>query len=619
MDRLLAKHGKIENASRISRPPGMGLAYENLGTTLAPPSPSKSKKPIPSTTGIQGNYSKFRPATSTMSSSSQPTSSSSQKSLRSKSDSTSRTTIGKNHRNPSKGVVVLNDSESPDEIDFLSSQAEEEEDDDDFHDIKKKKRGQSQGKKGKDVPEPAFVDEQGKQHAYDPKFPPKKQFAGLKFTKTKKTEQAADSSLVTISKESEKEQYLEQISTRASHLNKDTSKSTPTTSKTTEYGDDVVYVSPLSGKNANSNRRTSPIPSRIHKKLPSNTAQPRPVPRPKNGGRPAPFSLNSQPKSTCEPRSSQTNPPSSSTAPLDMMPVDTSSQTSVALEQYRTWSESPERSEQKAEPDDFPNLSPPSSPASRKQITVDDFPFVSPLSGTKIPAETIKPHASSSRMPVPFPMPSPQSKTDGKPKTKPYIQANQEKDKGKGKSKVQISLFSEEEDAVDLKASEKRKREKKARKLEKKAEAFPMSTQVLATIRSPSVPPTWSSSPPGPSRSGKRTSEGGSDDERISKRSRTQRDAYVSFLFQHFSFSLMVPVWLRLLQSPARHLFDDEGDSSKNLLHLMQITLFTNFSSIHFSSCRPKNPLSILRHSSTMQPITPPPEHFDCHTEEISA
>ena len=568
MDKFLANCGTIENASRISRPPGMGLAYENLGTSLVPPGTSKSTKPTPSTTGSQGNYSKFRPATSTKSSSSQPTPSSSQKSLRDRPDSTIRTTIGKNRRSPSKGAVILTDSGSSDELDFLSSQAEEEEDN--FYDTKKKKYGQSQAKKkkGMDAPEAAFVDERGRQHTYDPKFLPKRQFAGLKFTKTKKTEQAADTSVAPISKQSEKEQYLEQISTRASYLNKDTAKSTAAASKTTEYDDDVVYVSPLSGKSANSNRRTSPIPSRIHKKLPSNTPRPRPVPRPKNSGRPAPFSSNSQPLSTYEPRSSQTNPPSSSAAPLKMMTVDISSQTSVALERYRTWSESPERSDQQAVPDDFPNLSPPSLPASRKQIIVDDFPFVSPLSGTKIQAEPIKPHASSSRIPVPFPMPSPQSKTDGRPKTKPYIQVNHAKDKGKGKSKVQSSLFSEGEDTENLKASEKRKREKKARKLEKKAEAFPMSTQVLASIRSPSAPPTWSSSPAGPSRSGKRTSEGGSDDERNSKRSRTERDAYVSFLFNIFLFSLMVPVWLRLLQSPARLLFEDEGDSSKNFLHL---------------------------------------------------
>lgn len=593
----------------------MGLAYENLGTSLVPPGTSKSTKPTPSTTGSQGNYSKFRPATSTKSSSSQPIPSSSQKSLRSKPDSTIRTTIGKSRRSPSKGAVILTDSGSSDELDLLSSQAEEEEDN--FYDTKKKKYGQSQAKKRMDAPEAAFVDERGKQHTYDPKFLPKRQFAGLKFTKTKKTEQAVDSSVAPISKQSEKEQYLEQISTTTSYLNKDTAQSTAAASKTTKYDDDVVYVSPLSGKSANSNRRTSPIPSRIHKKLPSNTTRPRPVPRPKNGGRPAPFSSNSQPLSTCEPRSSQTNPPPSSAAPLKMMTVDISSQTNVALERYRTWSESPERSEQQAVPDDFPNLSPPSSPASRKQIIVDDFPFVSPLSGTKIQTEPIQLHASSSRMPVPFPMPSPQSKTDGKPKTKLYIQANHAKDKGKGK--VQSSLFSEEEDAGDLKTSEKQKREKKARKLEKKAKAFPMSTQVLASIRSPSVPSTWSSSPAGPSRSGKRTSEGDSDDERNSKRSRTERDAYVSFLFQHFSFSFMVPVWLRLLQSPARLLFDDEGDSSKNLLHLTQTTLFTIFSSMHFSPCRSKNPLSILRHSSTRQSITPPPEHFGCHTEEISA
>jgi hypothetical protein len=598
MDKFLAKCGTIENASRISRPPGIGLAYENLGTSLVPPGTSKSTKPTPSTTGSQGNYSKFRPAISTKSSSSQPTPASSQKSLRSKPDSTIRTTIGKNRCSPSKGAVILTDSGSSDELDFLSSQAEEE---DNFYDTKKKKYGQLQVKKGMDAPDAAFVDEQGKQHTYDPKFLPKRQFAGLKFTKTKKTEQAADSSVAPVSKQSEKEQYLEQISTRASYLNKDTAKSTAATSKTTEYDDEVVYVGPLSGKSANSNRRTSPIPSRIHKKLPSNTTRPRPVPRPKNGGRPAPFSSNSQPISTYEPRSSQTNPPSSSAAPLKMMTVDISSQTSVALERYRIWSESPERSEQQAVPDDFPNLSPPSSPTSRKQIIVDDFPFVSPLSGTKIQAEPIKPHASSSRMPVPFPMPSPQSKTDGKPKTKPYIQANHAKDKGNGKSKVQSSLFSEEEDAGDLKASEKRKKEKKARKLERQAEAFPMSTQVLASIRSPSVPPTWSSSPAGPSRSGKRTSEGGSDDERNSKRSRT---AYVSFLFQHLSFSLMVSVWLRLLQSPARLLFDDEGDSSKNLLHLTQTTL-----SLFFLVCISPHvdPKTLCPYCDTPLPSSPSP------------
>ncbi|KIM44795.1 hypothetical protein M413DRAFT_362806 [Hebeloma cylindrosporum] len=540
MDKFLATHGSIDNASRISRPLGMGLAYENLGISLDPPGATKSKKPTPSAS--QGNYSKFRPAPSTKSSSSQPTPSSSQGPSRSMSDNASRRTIGKNSRNPPKGTIVLGDSESSDEIDFLSSQAEGEEDD--LHDRKKKKR-ELQAKKGKNVPEAAFVDEQGKQHAYDPKFPPKKKFAGLKFTKTKKTEQASDNSMVPISRDSEKEQYLEQKSTRTSHLNKDMAKSTATTSKSAEGDDDVVYVSPLSGKSANSNRRTSPIPSRVHRRLPSNTtqppsAQPRPVPRPKNGGRPVPFPLNSEHKSTYEPRSSQTNAPSSSAAPLNMMPIDTSSQTTVALERYRTWSESPERSEKKAELDDFPHLSPPSSPA-RKRITVGDFPFVSPLGGTKTRAEPMKSHASSSRLPVPFPMPSPQSKTDDRPKGKPYIQPSQAKDKGKGKNKVQIGPCSEEEDAGGLKASEKRKREKKAKKLEKKADPFPMSTQVLASIRSPSVPPTWSSSPAGPSRSGKRTSEGGSDDERISKRSRTERDA--------------------LLQSPARLLFDEEGDS----------------------------------------------------------
>jgi len=545
MDRLLDNYGTIANASRISHPPGLGLAYENLGTSLAPPAATKSKKPIPSRTGIPGNYSKFRPATSTKSSSSQPTPSSSQKSLRSQCDRTSESTIGKNSRNLSKATVVLTDSGSPDEIDFLSSsQAEEEED---FYDMKKKP-GQSQAK-GKDVHEAAFMDEQGKQHAYDPKFPPKKQFAGLKFKKTRNTEQSVDNSLVPISKEGGKEQYLEQKSTRVSHLNKDTTKPITTTSKatkydddvvyvrnkdtaksltttkTTEYDDDIVYVSPLSGKSANSNRRTSPIPSRIDKKIPPSATQPRPVPLPKDGGRHSPFLLNSEPNSTYQPRSSQTNSSSSLAAPLNMMPVDSSSQTSVGLafeSRYRTWSESPERSVQKAEPDDFPDLSPPSLPASRKRITVNDFPFVSPLGGTKIRAEPIKPHASSSRLPVPFPMPSPQSKRD-KPKANPHIQA---KDKGKSsKSKVQASLFSEEEDTGDPKASEKREREKKARKLEKKAKAFPMSTQVLASIRSPSVPSTWSSSPAAPSGRGKRTSEGGSDDERISKRSRTERDA----------------------------------------------------------------------------------------------
>ena len=197
MDRFLDNYGTIENASRISRPLGLGLAYENLGTSLAPLVATKSKKPIPSTTGTVGNYSKFRPATSTKSSSSQPTPSSSQKSSRSTSDCTSRSTIEKNSRNPSKATVVLTDSGSPDEIDFLSSQAEEEEED--FYDVKKKKLGQSQGK-GRDVPEVAFMDEQGKQHAYDPKFPPKNHFAGLKFKKTRNTEQAADNSLIPISK-----------------------------------------------------------------------------------------------------------------------------------------------------------------------------------------------------------------------------------------------------------------------------------------------------------------------------------------------------------------------------------------------------------------------------------
>jgi len=521
MDRLLANHGSIENISRLPHPPGMGMAYENLGTSLVPPGTSKSRKPIPSTTAIQGGYSKFKPATSTKSLSSQPTPSTSQRSSRNRSDSAGRSTSRKD-RNPPKTIVLSDcDSGSTDEMDLLSSSHAEEEEEEYSRDMKKGS-GQSPEKRGKAVARPAFVDEKGKQHAYDPKFLPKKPFAGLKFTKTKKT---VDDSLVPISEESVKEQYPEELPTRTSHLTKDKTKSTAATSKTTDCGDDVVYVSPLSGKSANSNRRTSPIPSQ---NLPSNITQSRPIPRPKNGGRPGPFS---QSKSSYGPRSSQTNPPSSSAVPLNMIPVDTSSQTSVALElalepgsRYRTWSESPERSEQKVVLDAFPDLSPPSSPIARKQTTVGDFPLLSPLGETKVRAEPMKPQASSSRMPGPFPMPSPQSKTNDERKTKPGIQAGREKNKGK--DKVQTSLFSEEENADDLQASEKQKREKKkARKLEKKAKAFPMSTQVLASIESPTVPSIWSSSPAGPSRGGKRRSQDGSDDERISKRSRTVRKA----------------------------------------------------------------------------------------------
>jgi hypothetical protein len=121
-------------------------------------------------------------------------------------------------------------------------------------------------------------------------------------------------------------------------------------------------------------------------------------------------------------------------------------------------------------------------------------------------------------------MPSPQLKTNDKPKTKTSIQVSREKNKGK--DKVQTSLFSEEENADDLHTLEKRKKEKtKARKLEKKAKAFPMSTQLLASIGSPTLPSIWSSSPPGPSRTAKRVSQSGSDNERISKRSRTKREA----------------------------------------------------------------------------------------------
>ncbi|KAJ3511915.1 hypothetical protein NLJ89_g3827 [Agrocybe chaxingu] len=246
---------------------------------------------------------------------------------------------------------------------------------------------------------------------------------------------------------------------------------------------------------------------------------------------------------------SQTRPALSMTDILDLSQSQgpsTSRRKSSQL-QHRSRSRSRERSrelspecEVRVVPQPFPNLSPTSSPS--KPPCPAEFPLMSPLRESLEEEPRHKPKSSFARIPQAFPMSPPVSKDlqdDSGEKTRV-------KPSGTGKEK---SLLSEEEDlpvVVKKRAGKGKEKEKDTRKakgtirVRKKLDPFPMSTQVLASIDSPSVPRARSpsgSTPP----SKKRPSEDGSGDDRVSKKSRK----YIS----------------ELLRSPTRLPFEDEGDS----------------------------------------------------------
>jgi len=152
-------------------------------------------------------------------------------------------------------------------------------------------------------------------------------------------------------------------------------------------------------------------------------------------------------------------------------------------------------------PEDFPTLSPPSSPALLKQQPMH-FPPLSPLTDSKSKAGGFlgrsKPQAS------PFPMLSPPSKGE-EVRGRTVIKRIK-----KGKKENGDTLFTESDDDCDTGLPI----------VVSRPQRFPMSAKMLHSIDSS---PTTLSPP-----RGKRLSKG-SGDERISKRSKKERDSYVAF------------------------------------------------------------------------------------------
>ncbi|KDR67619.1 hypothetical protein GALMADRAFT_1069259 [Galerina marginata CBS 339.88] len=460
-----------------------------------------------------------------------------------------------------------------------------------------------------------YIDPNGERHEYHPSFLPKKgKFAGMKISKNKVNhdESSQDASLP-VSK-SQEPISKENLSSKAyepprwadsmpgpSNRKKQEAFMDLTSPPKYAEDDSIVYVkhpSPLSGKSANSNRRLSPSPPRSRQpmlsrkpttseNLAENTRfgppKGRPLPRPI--GRAA---LNAAEKEIPQskqasqgPGSSQTRGGLSLTKALDIVPVasfygwgESAKKRPESRGRSRSRSVSLECSSpktiRKTKLEEFPVLSPPSSPPKPSA-----FPTMSPLRGAEPSPpppkrSTMKRLASPSRVPSALPMPLPKPRRQDESKAKTQVKPSKANaDKGKGKAK-EISRPSDE-DEEDMDSDYGKKNKKQSRQRKPKLKAFPMSTQVLASIgSSPS-----SSSQPFASRPGKRTSEGGSDDERVSKKFRMGRDS--------------------LLESPTRLPFEDEGDS------------------MYRSACRPQHPLPLLRHTPSFKPHASSRENSRSH------
>ncbi|KJA13715.1 hypothetical protein HYPSUDRAFT_195593 [Hypholoma sublateritium FD-334 SS-4] len=196
---------------------------------------------------------------------------------------------------------------------------------------------------------------------------------------------------------------------------------------------------------------------------------------------------------------------------------------SKSRSRYSSGESSPERRTKKKmkAPDPFPIFSPTSSPVSIER-TASSFPQMSPLAGSKVSppiqnSAKLK-KALPSRAPAEFPTLSPTKYDvpDDPPKSR--------KDKGKGKApNKENDEDKHDEDWV-------RKKKVKASVRQKKPEEFPMNTQMLKSLDSTS-----------PLRPRKRLSEDGSEGEHTPKKSRKNHESRP--------------------ESPARHAFEDEGDS----------------------------------------------------------
>jgi len=421
-------------------------------------------------------------------------------------------------------AIEFSDSESDDEMDLLSSQADFD-DPSSFQEPVLRHRLASTkhiskdavNLKGSPPQRGVHVDSNGREHHYHPNFHPSNVYSHLKFKKNK-----IDSKLEEIPASSKPSSSL--LPSRLD-LTGDNYGGTTVESKRpheVEANDNGYVKKTGSLKKVNSSQTMESPPRRN-----SQQAKPRSV------------TLSDQPEFD------QNNKPRPRPKPRLVSKKQTDQKS-----QPRSNSRSRSRSQgglvATLTPAAFPIISPPSSPVfpSSKTKTAD-FPSISPLRDLNPhlnhEPRRPKPLGSCSRLPNPFPMVSPPPKRrEEREEARGRTHVKRTKEKGKLKENDDVALFSRSEGAHDKnelsfvtskkgkgkgKEKERVSTVENERQQREKLNKFPMSTQMLESIDS--SPPSWQ---------GKRSSEGGSEDERITKKSKTESDTYVAFSF--FSSSI---------------------------------------------------------------------------------
>lgn len=444
--------------------------------------------------------------------------------------------------------IELSDSQSEDEMDLLSSRRDTVDD----PSTSQKRVSHSKGDTDR-----GHLDSNGKLHPFLKGFEPKQHiFSGLKFNKNKEVDKAKgkfpDMPLLQPTQTNSSLPASRQLASPSKNCNAlaSSSKSKLETSAPTR---DTIYVSrPLNSKDQNSKSDSGSRASLVnHPPRENDPFEPKPVTQKFKIGPPG-----RRIKRVNNPEFGKQQPAqfsiskghnSSLAVALDSVVLDVESQRnsqgrSTSRSRSRSWCSSPKITVRK--PEDFPTLSPPSSPVLFKQQP-NHFPPLSPLTDSKSQVDgslrRSKPRAN------PFPMLSPPSKGDEAEVSRGRTVIKRMK---KGKMKENGgSLFtgSDDEDDTDLpvavssslkgSGNERSQLENTKKGANKKLKRFPMSAKMLQSIDSS---PTTLSSP----RRGKRLSKG-SGDERISKRSKKERDTYVAFylLAQTRSPCRMSPVF----------------------------------------------------------------------------
>jgi len=417
-------------------------------------------------------------------------------------------------------AIEFSDSESDDEMDLLSSQA-------DFDDPSsfqvpvsrhrlastKHTTKDAANLKGSPPQRGVHVDSNGREHHYHPNFHPSNVYSHLKFKKNK-----SDSKVEEITASSKPSSSLPPSRLDLTGDNYGGSILESKRPHEVKANDNGYVKKTGSLKKANSSQTTVSPPRRNSQqaKPQSFTLSDKPE-----------FDKNNKPRPRPKPR------------PVSKKQTDQKSQ-------LRSNSRSRSRSQgglvATVTPAAFPIISPPSSPfvPSSKTKTAD-FPSISPLRDLNPhlnhEPRRPKPLGSCSRLPNPFPMVSPPPKRreeGGEARGRTHVKRTKEKEKGKLKEN-DVGLFSRSEGEHDKnepsfvtskkgkgkgKEKERVSTVENERQQREKLNKFPMSTQMFESIDS--SPPSWQ---------GKRSSEGGSEDERITKKSKTESDTYVAFSF----------------------------------------------------------------------------------------